>query len=195
METIQQYLKNISEINNLNIAESGNKAGKWIFYHGMLFSSPYKWWQVRDSLGLAKRKTLHEGLDILFYKDKNQRIQKLNTGALISTATNGTIINICDDFLGQSIIVRHSISFQQELDLIFIYAHILPDIKIKIGSDLKQGDIIASISDTVEKKINIPPHLHLSVIEIPKNTPENSLNWDFFSDTKNKLNLINPLFL
>jgi len=195
MEIIQPYLKNISAINNLSIAESSNKAGKWIFHHGMLFSSPYKWWQGRDRLELAKRKTLHEGLDIIFYEDKNQQIQKLNTGVLIPTATDGKIINICDDFLGQSIIVRHSISFQQELDLIFIYAHILPDIKIKIGSDLKQGDIIASIADTTEKKTTIPPHLHISVIEIPKSTPAKSLTWNLFSGTKTELNLINPIFL
>ncbi|MCK5542132.1 MAG: peptidoglycan DD-metalloendopeptidase family protein [Desulfobacterales bacterium] len=161
----------------------------------MLFQSPYKWWQNHNSLKNSKRKTLHEGLDILFFKDKNNHIQNLWAGMSIPTATDGKVVNICDDFLGQSIVVRHSISFQQKLDLIFIYAHLLTDIKIKIGSDLKQGDIIASIADVTEKKTTIPPHLHLSVIEIPKSTPAKNLNWNFFSDTKSKPNLINPLFL
>ncbi|MCP3953375.1 MAG: M23 family metallopeptidase, partial [Desulfobacterales bacterium] len=84
---------------------------------------------------------------------------------------------------------------QQKLDLIFVYAHLLPDSKVKIGDDIKQGEIIASIAATLKTKAAISPHLHLSVMEIPKKIPAKHLNWNFFSDTKSKLNLINPLFI
>lgn len=161
----------------------------------MLFQSPYKWWQNQKSFESDKRKTLHEGLDILFFKDKNKQIQKLKVGTLIPTATDGKIINICHDFIGQSIVVQCKSFFQQKFDLIFVYAHLLPDSNMKIGNNLKQGDIIASIADVTKKKTTIPPHLHISVVEIPKATLAKHLNWIFFSDTKSKLNLINPLFI
>jgi hypothetical protein len=195
MGILPSFLEKIAEINNLDITGPDKKHGEWIFHHGMLFSSPYKWWQDSNSLEPAKRETLHEGLDILFFKDKNKQIQKLNTDTLIPAATNGKIVNICDDFIGQSIIVQHSISFQQKLDLIIIYAHILPDNKIKIGRKLNQGEIIASIAGRGEEKTIMPPHLHFSTLEILKKTRLEHLNWDFFSNRKSKINLINPIFI
>ena len=195
MDIIQSFLKKIAEINNLDIIKSNKGTGEWLFHHGMLFSSPDTWWQNRNGSQHGKRKTLHEGIDILFFKDNNKQIQKLDTNTLIPTATNGEVINICDDFISKSIVVRHNISFQQELDLIFVYAHILPDTRIKIGTNLKQDDIIATIAKTDKKKTTLLPHLHLSVIEIPKNTRAEYLNWKLFSDRTSKLNLINPLIV
>ncbi len=161
----------------------------------MLFQSPFKWWPSYSKLENNKRKTLHEGLDILLFKDKNKQIQKLKIGTLIPTATDGKIINICDDFLGQSIVVLCKSSHKQKLDLIFVYAHLLPDSKVKIGTDLRQGEIIASIDSTLKNKAAISPHLHLSVMETPKATPGKYLNWNYFSDKNSKRNLINPLFI
>ena len=195
MGIIQSYLEKIAEINNLDIAASDKGNGKWMFHNGMLFLSPYKWWQDHGVYKTDKRKTAHEGIDILFFKNKNKQIQKLNTDTLIPAATNGKIINLCDDFLGQSIVVLNNSSSQEELDIIFVYAHVLPESSITIGTNLKQDEIIASIADTSKIKTPLPPHLHLSVIEIPKNTPAKRLNWKFFSNRENKINLINPLFI
>jgi len=195
MGIIRSYLEKIAKINNLDIIKSDTGTGKWVFHHGMLFSSPDTWWQNRNGSQPHKRKTLHEGLDILLFRGTNKQIQKLNTDTLIPAATNGKIINICDDFIGKSIVVRHNISFKQKLDLIFIYAHILPNSSLKIGTSLNQGEIIATISKTDKKRTVPPPHLHLSVIEIPKETPFKHLNWEFFSDRKSRLNMINPLFI
>lgn len=132
---------------------------------------------------------------ILLFKGTNNQIQQLNTDTLIPSAANGKIINICEDFIGKSIIVRHNISFKQKLDLTFVYAHILPDTSIEIGTNLNKGDIIASIAKTDKRKTTLPPHLHFSVIETPKETPLEHLNWKFFSDKKSRINLINPLFI
>ncbi len=195
IKIIHSYLKNIATINNLNITITDTKVSDWLFHPGMLFQSPFKWWQNHNNFENGKRKTLHEGIDILFYKDKNRQIQKLKPGALIPAATDGKIINICNDFLGQSIIVLCKSTYQQKLDLIFVYAHILPDPKVKIGNNIKQGEIIASIAVTLKKKTAISPHLHLSAMEIPKTIPAKYLNWNFFSDSKSKINLINPLFV
>ncbi len=185
-----KYLENIAEINNLDIMHSINQNRQWIFHHGMLFSSCFKWWENH-----GKRKTLHEGVDILYYKNKKQQIQTLDAGTLIPSATDGKIINICDDFIGQSIVVQHNISFRQNLDLLFIYAHILPDNRIQIGTELSQGEIIASIANTQKKQTTLLAHLHFSVIEVSKDTAPEHLNWEFFSDRKNRINLINPLFI
>jgi len=161
----------------------------------MLFQSPYKWWKDNSSFKPAKRKTLHEGIDILFFEDQSKQIQKLDKGTLIPSATDGKVINICDDFIGKSVVVLHSLSLQQKLDLIFIYGHIFTDCGINIGTNLKLGDTIGSIADVSKKKTSIPPHLHLSVAEIPKNFPAKNLNWDFFSNQTSEINLINPLFI
>ncbi|MCK5312353.1 MAG: M23 family metallopeptidase [Desulfobacteraceae bacterium] len=193
MDIIRLYLEKIAEINNLDIAKPDKGTGKWIFHHGMLFLSPDAWWQNRNGSQPDKRRTLHEGVDILLFQGMSKQIQKLNTDTLVPSATNGEVINICEDFIGKSIIVRHNISFQQTLDLIFVYAHILPNSSLKIGTTLKQGDIIASIAKTDKKKTALPPHLHLSVIEIPKQIPAAHLNWDYFSDKTSRINLINPL--
>ena len=195
MQKIQSYLEKIADINNLDIALSDNHIGEWVFHHGMLFSSPDTWWQSHKTSKPDKRKTVHEGIDILFYKDKNKHIQQLKADAFIPAYSGGKIINICNDFISKSIIVRHNISLKQRLDLIIVYAHILPSNKIKVGINLKQGDIIATIARTDKKKTTLPPHLHFSVIEIPKNIPTEHLNWEFFSDKKSKINLMNPLFL
>ncbi|MCK5100698.1 MAG: M23 family metallopeptidase [Desulfobacteraceae bacterium] len=195
MRIIESYLKKIAEINDLDIADAENRAGEWIFHHGMLFLSPHTWWQSRETPKSDKRKTPHEGIDILFFKDRNKQIQNLGTNTLIPAATDGEVINICHDFIGKSIVVRHNISFMQQLDLIFVYAHILPDSMIKVGTALKQGDIIATIAKTEKEKTTLPPHLHFSVIEIPENTPAKNLNWELFSHTASKLNLINPLII
>ena len=45
-----------------DIAEGKNRIGEWVFHHGMLFLSPYKWWESPGN-----RKTIHEGIDILFF--------------------------------------------------------------------------------------------------------------------------------
>ncbi len=195
MSIIKIYLKNIAKTNDLDIASSAMDIEGWLFHHGMLFLSPYKWWQSNRNPIPAERKTLHEGLDILFFKDKKKQIKKLQSGTLIPAATDGEVINICDDFLGQSIVVAHKTSFHKNLDLFFIYAHILPDIKIKIGTALQSGDIIASIADVSGKKTLIPPHLHLSIIEAPENIPIKYLNWNFFTHKLSAVNLINPLFV
>ena len=195
MRIIESYLKKIAEINDLDIADAESRAGEWIFHHGMLFLSPHTWWQNRKTSKPDKRKTPHEGIDILFFKDRNKQIQNLGTNTLIPAATDGEVINICHDFIGKSIVVRHNISFMQQLDLIFVYAHIVPNTSIKIGTNLTQGDIIATIAKTNKKKTTLPPHLHLSVIEIPNEISTENLNWDFFSDRTSKINLINPLFI
>ncbi len=195
MQKIQSYLKKIAAVNNLAITASGNQEIEWLFHHGMLFSSPDTWWKSRKTSKPDKRKTVHEGIDILFYKDTSKQIRQLKADALIPAYSDGEVINICDDFISKSIIVRHNISLKQRLYLIIVYAHILPDSGIKTGSSLKQGDIIATIAKTDKRKTTLPPHLHFSILEIPKNIHAEHLNWDFFSDKKSKINLINPLFI
>ncbi len=196
MKIIQSYLKSIAEVNALDIADSGNNAGKWVFHHGMLFLSPDIWWHPFGSK-TYKRKTMHEGIDILFYMDNNKQIQNLDTNTLILSATSGRIINICDDFIGKSIIISNDTCQKQnhDFDLIFVYAHILPNKNIKTGMDLNKGDIIAKIAKTDKKKTLLSPHLHFSVIEISKTIPAEDLTWKLFSDITSKINLINPFYL
>jgi murein DD-endopeptidase MepM/ murein hydrolase activator NlpD len=44
-----------------------------------------------------------------------------------------------------------------------VYAHTKPRADVKIGTMVKEGDIIAKIADTKKSKANIIPHLHFSL--------------------------------
>jgi murein DD-endopeptidase MepM/ murein hydrolase activator NlpD len=189
MKVFQSYLKKIADINHLDIAYAGDNSEGWIFHHAMLFLSKASWWN-------NLRKTPHEGIDLIFYKEnKGKRIQKLNTDTFIPAATDGKIINICNDFIGKSIVVLDNSSGQNKFNIIYVYAHILPVGTMQIGTKLKQGDVIAKIAKTDKKKTTLPPHLHFSVMEIPKGLPAKDLNWKLFSDQGSEINLINPLFV
>ncbi len=193
MAIMQLYLDEICKINRLDIPGKG--LCQWVFHHGMLFSSPHKWWLDPNTTEPALRSTLHEGVDILMYINSSKCIEKLNPGALVPSAADGRIINICDDFLGQSIVVRHNISHCQKLDLIFVYAHVSPVHTIKADIDISKGDIIASIAPEKSNQGTPSPHLHLSIIEVPKNIAHPKLNWSLFAGTRSEINLINPFFI
>jgi len=195
MDTFQKYLKNISRANNLDISKNDAQGGQWIFHHGMLFQSPDAWWHNRAGSRPEKRNTLHEGVDILFYKNNKNEMKQLNHTTLVPAANSGTVINICHDFIYQSIIILDTLSAQNKFDLIFVYSHIIPISDLTSGSRVNQGEIIATIAKTDKKKTDLPPHLHLSAMEIPKGMPVENLNWKFFTDKESEINLVNPVLI
>lgn len=88
--------------------------GEWLFYPGMLFGSCDKWWA-----DWGTRYTPHEGLDITFYRKKIDDairsdnsscgcdILSFDSSVVIPAMFDGTVLNICKDFLGQSVVIRH----------------------------------------------------------------------------------------
>ncbi len=185
MNKFSSFLENISQLNRL-----GNKSPiQWYFHTGMLFSSWDKWW---DDFGT--RATLHEGFDITYYRVNEGKLDNFNETTLIPAFEDGKILNICNDFLGQTLVVEHpeSVGFIDST-IIYTYAHIIPNKILKIGDTIHKGDLIATVSNT-DKNPKLPPHLHFSCFEISSKIPFKSLNWDLFSKTK-KNQCFHPLFL
>lgn len=94
----KEFLQSIVKLNQLSISDSE----EWIFYPGMLFGSCAKWWADWKT-----RYTAHEGLDIAFYKNLSGEIDKFDPAIMVPAIAEGTILNICDDFLGQSVVIGH----------------------------------------------------------------------------------------
>ncbi len=162
--------------------------GEWVFHPGMLFSGRHKWW---GNSGL--RPFPHEGLDILFYRDRDGIHRLLWPGARIPAMTDGEVVNVCTDFLGKSIVVLNAACTTKDTRVVCVYAHLTPDNRIEKGLPLKKGELIAAIPPAAGDKSPVPPHLHLTVAEVPKCIPFRRMNWELFGGISKEIRLINPV--
>ncbi len=193
MKAFPRYLDQIARVNGLALRNTGTdtSSGKtkitWVFYPGMLQDSPDKWWA---DFGL--RHAMHEGIDICFYKN-NSRISALPPGTRVPAMFDGTLINVADDLLGQSMVISYN-SGVKEKNLVMVYSHLDVDGWLTPGTRISQGQIIARTFDTRIKKSKLLPHIHLSCMIVPEGMPPKALNWSLFPDRK-QVEYINPVFL
>ncbi len=160
---------------------------EWIFCPGMLFHALCKWWGNK-----GPRNTPHEGLDILLYKDQQDRIVRLYEKTRIPVMFDGVVVSIINDFLGSSVIVEHAFPDSGTERVCTIYAHTNPLKDLHIGRELNQGDIIGTLADPDQSGFNVMPHLHISVGWASKSISYDRLNWDTIGDS-GTLTLLDPL--
>lgn len=160
----------------------------WLFYPGMLQESCDKWW---DDFG--RRPAAHEGIDICFFR-QGRKITPLAKNAQIPAMDKGVILNRCEDFLGESLVIAHGGEDLLFPEVVFVYSHLKIEMNMNPGCRVEKGQIIARVFDTSQKQSKLLPHLHLSCIELMEKIPLDDLNWNLFSDRK-KINLINPVFI
>ena len=184
MKNFSEYLKTISQMNKLE----ADQTVEWLFHPGMLFLSKDKWWG-----DFKFRATAHEGIDICFFRDGRTKgkVRSFDPGIQVPALEDGRIINICNDFLGQTLVVESRKLGLPYTRVLITYAHIRPADSLKINANIKEKDIIARVCDTA-KNPQLPPHLHLSCFEIPKSVQPEELNWTFFSQSTNACP-INPI--
>jgi murein DD-endopeptidase MepM/ murein hydrolase activator NlpD len=163
-----------------------NKFKEWIFTPGMLFSSMYKWWNG------GEREKPHEGLDLCFYADEEQRISRLQVNTKIPALLNGVVAAVIDDFLGKSVIIKHNIPACYETVFCSIFGHVITEKKINAGTVVKQGEVIASLVSTERSKAKVFPHLHISLGYIKEDIQFNKLNWTIISDPE-IFSLVDPI--
>lgn len=161
----------------------------WLFYPGMLPDSRLKWWG-----DFGNRPSAHEGIDICFYRRRTGPILSLPSGGRVPAWSSGTVLNVCDDFLGRSLVVETGAHPSTGTRILEIYAHLSVSEKITPGTQVHTGQIIARIADTHARGSVLPPHLHLSCIEVPAGIPGHELNWGLFP-RRNKVNVLNPVFM
>jgi hypothetical protein len=184
MSKFTDYLRAISQVNDL-----GNGLNiQWLFHCGMLFSTRDKWWG-----DFKYRSSVHEGIDITYYRIPSGKILWFDDSVKVPAMDDGIILNICGDFLGQTIVVEHEKSEEFNRRILFVYAHIIPEKDIEMGGCIKKNQVIARVCDTI-KNPQLPPHLHFSCFEVSNKLLPDHLNWTLFS-TSSDINRINPVFL
>lgn len=165
--TIRSYLDTIARINDLPISNPG----EWFFFDGMLFLSRAKWWA-----DFGTRHAMHEGLDIALFKNRSGKISWLDTTTGVPAMAKGEIINVCPDFLGQSVIVRHEKGKTSRI--VSVYSHMRVPSQVTSGREVEKGDIVGYIADTSEKRSGIHCHLHISLMEITNKIADKEITWE-----------------
>lgn len=153
----------------------------------MLFHSLDKWWGDH-----GRRDKPHEGLDLCMYKDRRSRILRLDGKTKIPAMVDGVVVRIFNDFLGKSMIIEHDLHNNDSSRFCTIYGHTKPHGDLHVGSIVNEGDIIATLVDSIESKHNILPHLHLSLGWTSKCISYDRLDWETIG-TPNTLTLLDPL--
>jgi len=161
---------------------------KWILQRGMLFDSAEKWWPSE-----GKRPTEHEGLDICLFQDDNDNLHELAAPIQVPAAMNGRIVKIMQDFLDLSVMAYHEAFSDDEWGFYTIYAHTTPEDHIIEGKNIEEGNPIATIHKTkTNEKLQMLPHLHISLGWIHTSLPVQELNWPAINKRKN-MYLLDPL--
>ncbi|MEF8941990.1 MAG: peptidoglycan DD-metalloendopeptidase family protein [Desulfohalobiaceae bacterium] len=161
---------------------------KWVLQRGMLFNSPEKWWPSEGT-----RPTGHEGLDICLFLDDNNNLHELVAPIQVPAAMDGRIVKIMQDFLDLSIVVYHEKFSDAEWGFYTIYAHTTPEDHIIEGKNIEEGNLIATIQKTkTNKKLEMLPHLHISLGWIHKSLPLQELSWPAINKRK-YMYLLDPL--
>ena len=162
-----------------------NDFEEWLLCSGMLFEAPDQWWGIQ-----GKRNKLHEGLDLGFYKNQKKEIIGFDSSTRIPTPYDGVIVGIFNDFLGESILIKHEISSADNGTLCTIFGHLNPEKEIYPGMRVEEGEIIASVASSGKSKIS--SHLHISIGWAKKEITDKFLDWKVISSSET-LKLIDPL--
>ena len=160
---------------------------EWLLCPEMLMDASAKWWgdfRVRD--------VRHPGLDLCCYRTSNDEIVYLNGHTKIPAMYDGILVGVINDFLGKSLILKHSIPGIEVENLLTVYGHTLPGQDIHIGKAYKEGETIARVADTDSSKSRVRPHLHLSIGLLSKPVSYARLDWGSISDPDTMI-LIDPL--
>jgi hypothetical protein len=160
---------------------------EWLLCPEMLIDASEKWWgdfNVRD--------VRHQGLDLCCYRTLNDQIIYLNGHTKIPAMYDGVLVGVINDFLGKSLILKHSIPGIESEDFLTVYGHTNPVQSIHIGKAYKEGETIARVANLYGSKSSIRPHLHLSIGQLSKPFPYARLDWEVMSDP-DTMALIDPL--
>ena len=181
LEKKSTFTKNFIKANKL----SDSEFNEWLLTSGMLFEATNIWWGNQNI-----RKSQHEGIDLGFYRNRNQEVIGFDKSTKISAIFAGVVVGICDDLLGISVFMRHKIIDIGNRELCSIFGHIKPGSDIYSGKILKEGEIIGSIADV--EKSSVKPHLHITMGWVEKEITDDVLDWNVIGKSE-VLELIDPI--
>jgi murein DD-endopeptidase MepM/ murein hydrolase activator NlpD len=158
----------------------------WVFYPGMEFGAQDAWWGDKGT-----RIRPHEGIDLCFYRGVADNVFHIDERAKIPAMYDGIVVKIIDDFIGKTIIMRHSFPAIGEGTFLTMYGHTNPGESLETGRSVKMGEIIATLA--VPRGANAPlPHLHLTLIWSPEPIAYNMLDWTTIGNSE-VAQLVDPL--
>ena len=156
---------------------------RWAFVPGMNFGSTVKWWG-----GGGQRAQPHEGVDLCLYKDRQGKLCRLYEGARLPAMVGGTVVRLCDDFLGRSVMVERDLPGQGKLYV--MYGHTAPRPDLEVGQSVQEGEVVALLAPLPSSRTSILPHLHVSLGWSPDAVPADQLEWERIPDV---LTLLDPV--
>jgi hypothetical protein len=137
--------------------ESGLES--WIFRPGMLFGDSIEWWG-----GCNQRSTVHEGIDFAEGLHPVEGRSFVAEGTPVRSIMDGQVVAILDDFIGKTVVMRHSAIKQLQGDVFHTFlSHIQPTIE-KMGQ-IAKGEILGKVGKPASAKVSA--HLHLTCAWIP----------------------------
>jgi murein DD-endopeptidase MepM/ murein hydrolase activator NlpD len=143
----------------------------WFFYPGMEFGAWGTWWGDR-----GKRTRPHEGIDLCFYRGTANSISHIDDRVKIPAIYDGVVVKITGDFLGKTIILKHTFSNVSGGIFLTIYGHTNPREGFEAGQRVKAGEIMATLAATGGSKAPLP-HLHLTLAWSTEPIPYDILDW------------------
>jgi murein DD-endopeptidase MepM/ murein hydrolase activator NlpD len=158
----------------------------WFFYPGMEFGAQDTWWGDR-----GKRARPHEGIDLCFYRGTADSIFHIDEKTKIPAMYDSIVVKIIDDFIGKTIIMKHSFPEIGKGTFLTLYGHTNPTKSLAAGQSVKAGEIIATLATPRGSK-GLVPHLHLTLARIPEAIPPDMLDWTTIGNS-DIVRLVDPL--
>jgi murein DD-endopeptidase MepM/ murein hydrolase activator NlpD len=158
----------------------------WFFYPGMEFGAQETWWGDR-----GKRARPHEGIDLCFYRGAADNVFHIDERTKIPAMYNGIVVKVIDDFIGKTIIMKHSFPEIGEGTFLTLYGHTNPEQGLEVGQSVKSGEVIATLATPRGSK-GLAPHLHLTLARIPEVIPPDMLDWTTIGNS-DIVRLVDPL--
>ncbi len=148
----------------------------WVFLPGMLFRAEEKWWGDR-----GRRAFPHEGLDLCLFNGASCGLFRLKEGTRIPAMYDGTVVAIIGDFLGASIVLEHRIPRHRD-PFLTIYGHVAVKKELQLESVVSEAEVIGTLADPRNSRVNIYPHLHVSLARPSERASYDSLTWPHFNN-------------
>ena len=167
-----EFVSHLIRVNQLHTYDFD----RFIFFQGMMFGSVKKWWGKKGLRGSS-----HEGLDLCFFANTHNEKFRLDETAEIPMLYDGRVEHITEDFLGKTVITRHCFNDPEQPDILSLCGHLNPHKNLKIGDELKEGQVFAKIGGFGNQKKILLPHVHISLAKPDLLPPANQLEWEFLN--------------
>ena len=91
----------------------------------------------------------HDGIDIAG-----------EIGAEILACADGKILSVTNDPLWGTVV-----EIQHEGNIISVYSGLAPEVSVKVGDEIKAGDVIGTLGETNLAEVDMDSHLHFAMKE------------------------------